>query len=198
MERIEVQKAGAKVAETFGGLDVLINNAGRFEPYAPFLGSDADSYWEIWEVNLGGTFNVARYFLPVMLNTNKGLKTIINISSIGALTVRKGASGCRSTKLALLPWTEFLNADYGEQGLLAYCLHPGAVLTELGSGMPKQAHANLTDKVELPADTIVWLVQERRMWLAGRYISCCWDMLELLSRKEEIVSGDKLKVRMAF
>jgi NAD(P)-dependent dehydrogenase (short-subunit alcohol dehydrogenase family) len=197
-DRAKVQDAAKSVAQTCGGLDLLINNAGRFEQYVPFLDSDPDSYWRAWEVNLGGTFNVARYFLPLLLGTKHGLKTMINVSSIGALTVRKGASSYRTTKLALLRWTEFLNADYGEQGLVAYCVHPGAILTELGSGMPKETHANLTDKPELAADTMVWLAQERREWLAGRYVSCCWDMPELVERKDEIVGGDKLKVRMAF
>ena len=54
----------------------------------------------------------------------------------------------------------------------------------------------LNDTVEMGADTIVFLTQKRRVWLAGRYISCAWDMPELLSREEEIVKGDKLKVRM--
>ena len=197
-DRAKVEDAAKKVAQVCGGLDILINNAGRFEQYVPFLDSDPDSYWRTWEVNLSGTFNVARYFLPVLLGTKHGLKTMINVSSIGALTVRKGASSYRTTKLALLRWTEFLNADYGDDGLLVYCVHPGAILTELGSGMPKDAHINLKDKTELPADSIVWLAQERREWLAGRYVSCCWDMSELLARKDEIVKGDKLKVRMAF
>ena len=58
--------------------------------------------------------------------------------------------------------------------------------------------SDLTDKAELPGDTIVWLTQERREWLASRYVSCTWDMPELMTRKDEIVKGDKLKVRMAF
>ena len=193
--REAVQEAAREVTQTFGGLDILINNAGRFEPYVPFLESDPDSYWKTWKVNLGGTFNVTRYFLPLLLNEKHGLKTVINISSIGALTVREGASSYRITKLVLLRWTESLNADYGDQGLLAYCVHPGALPTELGSGMPVEAHANLTDKVELPADTVV---QERREWLADRYVSCCWDMPELVGRKDKVVEGDKLKFRMAF
>jgi NAD(P)-dependent dehydrogenase (short-subunit alcohol dehydrogenase family) len=197
-DRAKAEDAAKKVAQKCGGLDVLINNAGRFEQYVPFLESNPDSYWRTWEVNLSGTFNMARYFLPVLLGTKHGLKTMINVSSIGALTVRKRASSYRTTKLALLRWTESLNADYGDQGLLAYCVHPGAILTELGSGMPKEAHVHLTDKTELPADTMIWLAQERREWLAGRYVSCCWDMPELVARKDEIVKGDKLKVRMAF
>lgn len=55
----------------------------------------------------------------------------------------------------------------------------------------------LTDKPEVAGDTIVYLTQEKRDWLAGRYISCTWDMPEFLAKKDEIVSGDKLKVRMA-
>jgi hypothetical protein len=56
----------------------------------------------------------------------------------------------------------------------------------------------LTDKPEIAADTIVFLTSEKRDWLAGRYISCTWDMPELLSRQDEIVKGDKLKMRMVM
>jgi hypothetical protein len=48
------------------------------------------------------------------------------------------------------------------------------------------------------ADTICYLTHERRPWLAGRYISCNWDMPEFLSREREIVEGDKLKVRLVL
>jgi hypothetical protein len=43
---------------------------------------------------------------------------------------------------------------------------------------------------------MVWLTQERREWLAGRYISCNWDMEELMMKKDEIVKGDKLKMKL--
>lgn len=111
-DREKVENSAKTVAAFCDVLDLLINNAGRFEEYVPFLDSDPNSYWRSWEVNLGGTFNVARYFLPLLLRKQNGLMTIINVSRIGALTVRKGASSYRTTKLALLRWTEFLNADY--------------------------------------------------------------------------------------
>lgn len=85
----------------------------------------------------------------------------------------------------------------------------------MGLRMPSFTHALLTETPELAGDTIAFLTRERREWLAGRYISCecscasimpgrvdhsyspaVWDMEELLSQKEEVVSGDKLKVRM--
>ena len=54
----------------------------------------------------------------------------------------------------------------------------------------------LVDTPELAAHTILWLVKERRDWLAGRYVDCGWDVEALLAKKREIVDGDKLKIKM--
>jgi hypothetical protein len=42
----------------------------------------------------------------------------------------------------------------------------------------------------------VWLTKGNRKWLSGRYLSACWNVDELEAKKDEIVEGDKLKVRM--
>ncbi len=55
----------------------------------------------------------------------------------------------------------------------------------------------LTDTPEIASDTIVYLTQNRQTWLAGRYVSCTWDMPELFAKKDEVVKGDLLKVRMS-
>lgn len=51
---------------------------------------------------------------------------------------------------------------------------------------------------ELSADSLVYLTSERRDWLAGRYINVTWDLPELMEKKEDIVKGDKLKVRLVL
>ena len=91
---------------------------------------------------------------------------------------------------------EFINAEYGEQGVLAFGIHPGGVATELALGMPKEMHTMLNDKPELAGDASVWLTAERREWLAGRYVSVNWDAKELLQKQETIVKDDLLKVRL--
>jgi len=50
--------------------------------------------------------------------------------------------------------------------------------------------------LEIASHTIVWLIGERREWLGGRYVSCQWDVDELLAKRQEIVDGDKLKVKL--
>ena len=99
--------------------------------------------------------------------------------------MRPGASGYQTSKLALLRLTEFLAAEYADQGLLAYAIHPGGVLTELGSRMPAHTHAILVDTPELAGDTLAFLATERRDWLSGRYISVNWDTRDIARLREQ-------------
>lgn len=198
----DVKTAHAKVSEAFGGrLDVLVNNAAHMEPYERFLDADPEVYWRTWQVNLGGLFNMARAFLPNLLSTraDNGLCTMINVSSSGALSARPASTGYRSSKLAVTRWTESVQLDYADEGLLTFSVNPGAIKTEITKGgLSDEMRDRLPDKAEIAGDTIVWLAATRPEWLAGRYVSCPWDMEELHQMKEEIVKDDKLKLKMAF
>ncbi|KAI9702237.1 MAG: hypothetical protein M1820_006169 [Bogoriella megaspora] len=196
-DRKSTEDAAKRFEQKFGGsLDILINNAGYLGRFEPILEGDPDDWWSNYEVNIKGLYLVTRAVLPMVLKSE--LKTIVNITSAGAHFAWKGASGYQSTKLAVLRLSEFLVADYGDQGLLSYSVHPGGVKTELAGNMPKFARERLLiDEPELPGNTIPWLSSQRREWLAGRYISSCWDMLAFEQKKDEIVKGDLLKVRMA-
>jgi NAD(P)-dependent dehydrogenase (short-subunit alcohol dehydrogenase family) len=201
-KRESVDELRKSISKAFDDhLDILVNNAGHLEPYKPILDSDLEVYWRTWEVNVHGLFNMAHTFLPMLLSshsTHHGLGTMINLSSAGALSVRKGGGGYRSSKLAVLRWTEFLQEDYGEKGILTYCVHPGGIMTELAENMPNETHSALTDDPRVAGDTIAWLAAERREWLGGRYVSCLWDMEEFVGKKDEVLEKDGLKMRMVF
>ncbi|GAB7349633.1 hypothetical protein MBLNU459_g0313t3 [Dothideomycetes sp. NU459] len=193
-----VEDAAKQVQGAFGGLDILMNNAGYLESLKPITEGDPDDWWKTYEINIKGPYLCTRSFLPLLLNTKGGLKTIVNTSSIGAHVISPGLSGYQSTKLALLRVAEFTQEEYKDQGILCYCIHPGGVKTDLATALPQQAIDEwLIDEPQLAADTVVWLTKERREWLGGRYVSVTWDMEELLGKKDEIVKGDLLKVRMA-
>lgn len=86
-----VENAAEEVEGAFGRLDVLINNAGFLENFAPIADSKIDEYWKVWEINMKGVYLVTRAFLPLLLRG--GMKTILNTSSIGAHVLMPGASG---------------------------------------------------------------------------------------------------------
>ncbi|KAH6840586.1 hypothetical protein B0I37DRAFT_408331 [Chaetomium sp. MPI-CAGE-AT-0009] len=201
--RDSVQALHDTLSRGFGGrLDIVVNNAAHMEPYQSLLDADPDVYWRTWEVNVRGLFNMARTFLPMQLSTRAradGSCTMINVSSSGALSARPGSGSYRSSKLAILRWTEYLQLEYGDQGLLTFCVNPGAIKTKITEGaVPERVRDAFPDRPDIAGDTIAWLAAERREWLGGRYVSCPWDMQELMARKDEIVEKDMLKMRMVF
>ncbi|KAF8927046.1 hypothetical protein BGZ47_002364 [Haplosporangium gracile] len=191
-----ITHAVERVEQACGHLDILVNNAGYLEGWAPVAESDPTEWWRSWEVNVKGVYLMARAFLPLLLKGSQ--KTIINVSSTGAHRTTRGASAYQTNKFAVLRFTEFLAVEYGDQEIVAIAIHPGSVSTELSRNLPKVYHEHLVDTPELAADSIAWLTQHRPLWLSGRYVSVCWDLPELMAKKDEIVEGDKLKMRIVI
>ena len=134
--RDSVGSAAAAVEKEFGKLDILINNAGILGEPGPVADSDPDDWWNVWTINMRGPYLITRAFLPLLLKG--GDKTIINVSSVGAHLMTPGLSSYQTTKLALLRYTEFLCAEYGDKGLLGYCIHPGNVATDIVGDVPEE------------------------------------------------------------
>ncbi|KAK0659427.1 hypothetical protein QBC41DRAFT_47519 [Cercophora samala] len=192
-----VMEAAARVGNAFGGsLDVLIANAGYLPEWKPVAKSDPTEWWKTWEINMKGVYLCAKYFIPLLLKSSS--MTFITVSSGGAHVLFHGASAYQTTKFAQCRFTEFIDQEYHDKGLIAIAVHPGGVKTELALNMPKAQHSVLGDTPELPADAMIWLAQERREWLAGRFFSCCWDVDELETRKNEILSKNLLKFRLTI
>lgn len=197
-DRASVEAAAGKVSAAFDGrLDILINNAGYLSSFAGIAETEPDEWWTDWEVNVKGVYLTTRFFWRLLLASPT--KIVINVSSIGACMMTPESSAYSCTKLAINRFTEFLNQDHGpgKDGVVAVAVHPGGVATELAHGMPEHIHEFLVDTPELAGDTFMWLGAVRREWLGGRYISAAWDLEELEQRREDVLKGDLLKVRLA-
>lgn len=188
--------AAATVEKEFGKIDIVVNNAGKIGQGKLIADGDPDEWWNTWTVNLRGPYLITRAFLPLMLKG--GDKTFVTVSSVGAHLTNPTLNDYQPSKLAVLRFTEFVAAEYGSQGVLAYAIHPGNIATEImgADGPPKELAFVFTETTELPADTIVFLTKEKRDWLNGRYINTTWDMPQIMAMEDEIVKGDKLKVRL--
>ena len=89
-----VRSVAEKITGAFGRLDILINNAGYLPGWKPIAESNVDGWWKAYEINVRGTYLVTRAMLPLMLKG--GMKTILNMSSLGGNAVRPGASAVRN------------------------------------------------------------------------------------------------------
>ncbi|EPE26618.1 NAD(P)-binding Rossmann-fold containing protein [Glarea lozoyensis ATCC 20868] len=193
-----VSDATKTVENEFKNLDILVINAGILGKPALIADSDPDEWWEVWNVNLRGPFLVTRAFLPLLLKG--GDKTIVATSSVGAHLTGPALSAYQPSKLAVLRLMEFVQVEYAQQGVIAFAIHPGNVVTDVVGGAEGVESLGLAkvfvETPELSADTIVFLTREKKEWLGGRYINVTWDMPQLMEKRDAIVKGDKLKVKL--
>jgi NAD(P)-dependent dehydrogenase (short-subunit alcohol dehydrogenase family) len=140
-DETSVMEAVAEVQKVSPRLDILVNNAGFMTPALPVVDAVEDSWWKTFEVNLKGIFLMCKFFTPLLLKTADGLKTVVNVNSVAAHNIRPEASAYGTSKWAVLKFTEFLLVEQARQGLLAYSVHPGGIMTQLAEAMPMETHA---------------------------------------------------------
>lgn len=157
-----------------GGIDILISNAGWLEPELTITDSNPEDWWSSLAINLKGPYLMGRSFIPLLLLKQNGLKTVLNTVSIGAHMIFPGMSAYNTAKVGVCRLTEYEDAEYSDQGLIAISMHPGGVMTNMGLRLPPEKQKMLTDTHELVSDTTVWCTAERRPWLSGRYVSVQW------------------------
>lgn len=129
-----VAAAAEVVKREFGSVDVVVQNAAIIAPPTRIVDADPDDWWRIYEVNVRGQFLTARYFLPLLLGKPEGLRTFVTVASVGAHIVGEAYSSYQSSKLANLRIAEFVDREHGRDGVSAWCVHPGNVLTDMAGG----------------------------------------------------------------
>ena len=123
--------AVAFAVDTFGRLDVLINNAGIVK-----VGSVADmpveDYMAVFEVNQLGCFLGMKAAIPALRAAGGG--SIINVSSVGGLRGRAGTAAYAATKFAIRGMTKCAAIEVGHDGIRVNSVHPGSIDTEMTRG----------------------------------------------------------------
>lgn len=123
----QAAQAVQSAVDTFGRIDVLVNNAGRGLLGAVEEASDA-AVRAVYEVNVFGTLTVQRAVLPVMRRQRCG--HIINISSVGGLLGGPGWGIYNSTKFALEGFSEALAKEVKPLGIHVTIVEPGYFRTD--------------------------------------------------------------------
>lgn len=129
-DRAQVEAFVAEIEHRFGGVHILVNNAGLFANLAlkPFFDIDCAEWDRVMAVNVRGSFECARAVFPVMKRQKYG--KIVNIASG---TVFKGAPMMLhyvSSKAAVVGMTRALAREVGDHGIRVNCLAPGLTMSE--------------------------------------------------------------------
>lgn len=158
----EVSAAVDATVAAFGGLDVLINNAGVIEPISHLATSDPDQWGQVIDINLKGVYHGMRAALPIMQAAGGG--SILTISSGAADGPVEAWSHYCASKAAVAMLTRCVDKEARDQGIRAIGLSPGTVATEMQreiktSGINPVSRLDWADHIppDWPARTLLWM-----------------------------------------
>jgi 3-oxoacyl-[acyl-carrier protein] reductase len=142
----QVEAALAAAESALGPIDVLVNNAGLTRDNILLRLTDAD--WDaVLDANLKGAFHTTRAVIKGMMKRRSG--RIINVTSIVGLVGNKGQANYAASKAGLIGFTKSVAKEYAGRGILANCIAPGYIETDMTSGLPDAAKATLLQEIAL-------------------------------------------------
>ena len=143
-EQVEAALVAAESA--LGPIDILVNKAGltRDIILVRLTGAEWDA---VLDANLKGAFHTTRGVIKGMMKRRRG--RIINVSSIIGLVGNKGQANYAASKAGLIGFTKSVAKEYAGRGILANCIAPGYIETDMTSGLPDAAKATLLQGIAL-------------------------------------------------
>ncbi len=134
--REDAERLVDAAVERFGGLDVLVNNAGIMD-YRAGVGELTDEVWQrVMRVNVDGCMYTSRRAVQCMLTAGRG--SIVNVASIAALSGGAAGAAYTTSKHALLGLTRNTAWMYAQRGIRCNAICPGATKTNIAESMPTE------------------------------------------------------------
>lgn len=153
--------------ERFGGLDVLVNNAG-IVTFGAIEETSLEQWGSTLAVNATGAFYGIRASVAALRTGGRG--SIINISSTQGLTGLEGAAAYTASKFAVRGLTKAAAMDLGRYGIRVNSVHPGVIRTPMTEGLDTSrlpyALARLGEPEEV-ADLVVFLASDESSFSTG-------------------------------
>jgi NAD(P)-dependent dehydrogenase (short-subunit alcohol dehydrogenase family) len=154
-----VSAAVDATVERFGGIDVVVANAG-VGAYGPFLELDPDDVEAMIDINLKGTIYTARFTLPHLIE-RKG--DFVSLASVAGLRAFPGEAVYNASKFGMVGFTRALDHELRELGVRVTNVAPGGIATDfaMGSGRTPDSVEGMMSAEEV-ADVVLFTVNQPR------------------------------------
>ena len=178
----EMSAAVATTVQVFGGLDVLINNAGVVDPISHLGDADPDAWGQLIDINVKGVFNGMHAALPAIKAQGGG--SILTISSGAAHNAIEAWSAYCASKAAVNMMGRSLHLEEAANGIRAIGLSPGTVATEMqrkikasGINPVSQLDWDVHIPADWPAKCLLWMCSGEADQYCGEEISLREDTI---------------------
>jgi NAD(P)-dependent dehydrogenase (short-subunit alcohol dehydrogenase family) len=165
----------AHTVDTFGSVDILVNNAATNPYMGPSIDIDLPRYDKTWQVNLRGPLVWSQEVWKASMKEGGG--AIINIASIGGMSVEPSIGIYNTTKAALIHLTKVLAADLSP-GVRVNGIAPGLVKTDMARALWEPAEDAIAKRMPLHrlgepddiANAALFLASDLSSWMTGHTV----------------------------
>ncbi len=160
---------------TYGKLDVAVNNAGIGGELNPIADMSIEGWQKVIGINLNSLFYGMKYQIKAMLKNGSG--SIVNISSILGSVGFAGSAGYTAAKHGVVGLTQAAALEYSAQGIRVNAVGPGFIETPLLDALDAEMKKQLValhpigrlGKSEEVAELIYWLSSDKSSFVTGSY-----------------------------
>ncbi len=164
----------ADTVKRYGRIDVLMNNAGIFQP-ARLLNTTTEMWNRTVAINQTGVFLGMRTVVPAMIEAGNG-GSIINTSSIAGLEGGFGATAYVATKWAVTGMTKTVAKEVGRHGIRVNSIHPGVIVTDMIEDMVSGKEEKIASRQPIQrlgqpediAEMALFLASDRSSYCSGQ------------------------------
>jgi glucose 1-dehydrogenase len=171
----DVQRAFAATKDAFGGVDLLVNNAGVEHPY-PLLEMPLEAWQKVIDVNLTGAFLCAREAAR-MMREERSAGVIVNISSVHEQIAWERFSHYSASKGGMKLFAQSIAKELAPLGIRVLNVAPGAVDTPINKAVLENPQDSAKVLAEIPlgrwghvqdiARAVAWLASEQAGYVTG-------------------------------
>ncbi len=168
----EVDALFDRIRKEHKRLDILVNNAGIIKDTL-LAGMSLKDWDRVIEVNLRSAFLCSRAAVELMMQEHSG--SIINISSVSAMTGGRGQTNYAASKGGLVSFTRAAAVELAGKGIRVNAVLPGMLVTEMTNRIRKRAGEEILDGIPLGrfgepedvANLVVFLASEKASYITG-------------------------------
>ncbi len=174
----EAEKLINDVLTDFGGLDIVVNNAGITRDNLMLRMSEQD--WDdIMSINLKSVFNITKHAIKPMMRAKKG--SIINLSSIVGMIGQAGQANYAASKAGVIGFSKSIARELGSRNIRCNAIAPGFIETDMTGELKEDVKASYFRQIPLGrfgkpsevADVALWLASDLSSYVTGQVISVC-------------------------
>ena len=171
-----------EVLETYGGIDIVVNNAGITDDTLLMRMSE-DQWDRVMNVNLKSCYNLTKSVLRTMLKARSG--SIINISSVVGVQGNAGQANYAASKAGILGFTKSVALELGSRNIRCNAIAPGFIETEMTGKLDEATVQGWRDAIPLKrggspediANACVFLASDLSSYITGQTINVDGGML---------------------